>query len=195
MTTLEFLIPAARASDADRDRAIDALRAGAVDGLISHDTFLLRMDAALAARRRGELGYLTADLPGTDVPGSRPAPPPQEGRLVRWTVEKVSRAARFRNQVRAAWRMPDLPRLRLPEPMPFPLRIGRAEGCELGLPHDSVSRRHAEIYHRNGVWLLRDLSSTNGTRVNGRRITSDVIVQPGDVVSFGNLNFRLSASR
>jgi hypothetical protein len=184
VTTLEFLIPAARASDADRDRAIDALREGAVDGRISHDTFLLRMDAAMAARRRGELGYLTADLPGK---------PKEESGLARWTVDRVSRIARFRNQVRAAWRMPDLPRLRLPEPPPYPLRIGRAEGCELGLTHDSVSRRHAELYFSNGRWMLRDLRSTNGTRVNGWRINTDVAVHPGDVVGFGNLNFRLSA--
>jgi FHA domain/Domain of unknown function (DUF1707) len=185
VTTLEFLIPAARASDADRDRAIDALRAGAVDGLISHDTFLLRMDAALAARRRGELGYLTADLPG--------GAPKQEGRLAHWTVERVSRIARFRNQVRAAWRMPDLPRLKLPAPPPYPLRIGRSAGCELGLAHDSVSRVHAELFYLNGGWVLRDLRSTNGTKVNGWPITADVSVHPGDVVSFGNLNFRLSS--
>lgn len=185
MTTLEFLIPAARASDADRDRAIDVLREGAVDGLISHDTFLLRMDAALAARRRGELGYLTADLPGTT--------PKQEGRLAHWAVDQVSRVSRFRNQIRVAWRMPDLPRLKLPQPPPFPLRIGRATGCELSLTHDSVSRMHAEIFFYNGSWVLRDLDSTNGTKVNGWRIAADVAVHPGDVVSFGNLNFRLSS--
>jgi FHA domain/Domain of unknown function (DUF1707) len=185
VTTLEFLIPTARASDADRDQAIDALRAGAVDGRLSHDTFMLRMDAAMAARRQGDLSRLTADL--AERPDER------SGQFGRWLVGTVGRVASLRDQLRTAWRMPDLPRLRLPEPLPYPLRIGREQGCELGLAHDSVSRRHAELTYRGGVWVLRDLRSTNGTRVNGWRINSEVVVRPGDVVGFGNLDFRLSA--
>nr|BFE83011.1 hypothetical protein GCM10020093_056120 [Planobispora longispora] len=52
-----------RASDGDRDRAINELRDRAVEGRLSHDTFLGRVDMALRARNQGELDNLIADLP------------------------------------------------------------------------------------------------------------------------------------
>ncbi|WP_460709076.1 FHA domain-containing protein [Lysobacter terrae] len=56
------------------------------------------------------------------------------------------------------------------------LHIGRelpSEGAECGLliPHPSISRAHAEIYHRDGRWWLRDLGSKNGSFVDGIAVT------------------------
>jgi len=45
---------------------------------------------------------------------------------------------------------------------------------------------------QSGMWILRDLGSTNGTTVNGRRVTGAVVVRSGDVVGFGQMSFRLS---
>ena len=74
------------------------------------------------------------------------------------------------------------------------MRVGRLEGCDLRLSHDSVSRVHAELFRDGGDgWLLRDLGSTNGTQVNGSRIIGTVAVRPGDRVVFGSSAFRLSA--
>jgi Domain of unknown function (DUF1707) len=56
-----------RASDADRDRVVDALRAAAGDGRLTAEEFGERMEAALTSRTRGELAALTADL--ADSPG------------------------------------------------------------------------------------------------------------------------------
>ena len=180
MTTLELMLDASRVSDAERDRAINSLSDHVSSGRLSHDTFLRRLDAALRARNRRELSDLTDDLPA-------------QGRFARRLVGAVEQLSDFRLRIRAAWREPQLPRLRMPAPAPYPLRIGRGPGCELLLTDASVSRRHAELLHLNGEWVLRDLRSTNGTMVNGWRITGEVVVRPGDQVSFGNLSFRLGA--
>ncbi len=46
----------------------------------------------------------------------------------------------------------------------YPFRIGRAESADLRVESVEVSREHAEITERNGMWLVRDLGSTNGTK-------------------------------
>ena len=51
-----------------------------------------------------------------------------------------------------------------------PLLIGRSPRCDLVLDDPTVSRRHAELVPSDGGWIVSDLSSTNGTRVNGWRI-------------------------
>ncbi len=51
-----------RASDADRDRVVDVLRAATADGRLTHEEFSQRMEAAFSARTLGELAMLTADL-------------------------------------------------------------------------------------------------------------------------------------
>ena len=65
-----------------------------------------------------------------------------------------------------------------------PIGIGRAPECELVLKDSRVSRRHARLAARNGVLVLTDLGSTNGTRVNGHRVT-EVVLGAGDRVQIG----------
>ena len=68
--------PDLRASDADRDRVIDVLRAATADGRLTADEFGERMEAALSSRTFRELAPLTADLaapPASPVPESAPA--------------------------------------------------------------------------------------------------------------------------
>ena len=66
--------------------------------------------------------------------------------------------------------------------------VGRLEGATLAVNHASISRRHAEISFVNGKYVLRDLGSTNGTFVNGRRIKpkSDHVLKSNDRLHFGN---------
>jgi pSer/pThr/pTyr-binding forkhead associated (FHA) protein len=45
------------------------------------------------------------------------------------------------------------------------------------------------LHHEADCWLLSDLGSTNGTRLNGWRVTTPVQVKAGDQVSFGGLTF------
>ncbi|MCS0635475.1 FHA domain-containing protein [Streptomyces sp. LP05-1] len=179
-TPYEFATRSARLSDAERDRALELLRDGAAQGRLSHDTFLRRMELALVARRSDELAALTADLCS-------------EGRWTKRLVGAVGRASEFTARLGRAWEAQRLPKLLLPEPGPLPLRIGRDPVCGLRLSHETVSRAHAELTLSGGVWLLRDLGSTNGTTVNGRRVTGTVVVRAGDLVSFGHMSFCLSA--
>ena len=65
-----------------------------------------------------------------------------------------------------------------------PIRIGRAPECELVLRDSRVSRRHARLAPRDGVLVLTDLGSTNGTRVNGHRV-SEVVLGAGDRILVG----------
>ncbi|EFG09951.1 FHA domain-containing protein [Streptomyces clavuligerus] len=182
-SSFEFPIHAvpARLSDADRDRAVGVLSEGVAQGRLSHDTFLRRMELALAARSADELAALTADLGAERRPGVG-------GRL----VGAVGEASAFVERLRRAWHTQKLPPLMLPEPGPAPLRIGREPGNGLRLSHDTVSRWHAELTARHGVWLLRDLGSTNGTTVNGRRVMGTAVVRAGDMVGFGRMSFRLT---
>ena len=72
------------------------------------------------------------------------------------------------------------------------LTLGRDRRCsEFALNDPSLSRRHACVHAgSDGQVLIEDLGSTNGTRVNGRRITSKVSLQHGDMVHVGNLHLR-----
>ncbi len=70
---------------------------------------------------------------------------------------------------------------------PFIL-VGRHPQCELHFDADQdldVSARHASITLTGKLYVLRDLGSTNGTMVNGKRLTGDHVLAYGDVVQFG----------
>jgi predicted component of type VI protein secretion system len=68
--------------------------------------------------------------------------------------------------------------------------LGRSSACQLVLSDDTVSRRHAELRLVDGRWHLRDLGSSNGTWVNGRRVVEAEVV-PGDEVQLGACRLRL----
>jgi pSer/pThr/pTyr-binding forkhead associated (FHA) protein len=68
--------------------------------------------------------------------------------------------------------------------------VGRKEECDLRLDHKSVSKMHCVIVKTDGLLLLRDLGSTNGTRVNGTRVRRAALL-PNDQVSIANFKFRV----
>ena len=78
--------------------------------------------------------------------------------------------------------------IELPEPPHEPggraLVIGRSIGCDLTLGDPTVSRWHAELIRDGDRWVVRDMGSTNGTRVNGWRVRRAVL-EPGDVLALG----------
>jgi len=63
--------------------------------------------------------------------------------------------------------------------------IGRHESNEIQLPSRAVSNFHAEILKEDGALVIRDLGSTNGTRVNGERVDRSRVA-PGDSIRIGN---------
>jgi DNA-binding NtrC family response regulator len=65
-------------------------------------------------------------------------------------------------------------------------RIGRAQGLEVTLPDRHVSRLHAELEHvGDGLWVIKDLGSTNATYVNGVRVTHPRSLTDGDEMRVG----------
>jgi pSer/pThr/pTyr-binding forkhead associated (FHA) protein len=85
----------------------------------------------------------------------------------------------------------DVPTLRLPgSDEPF-LVLGRSRRCDVVVDDATVSREHAGLVLYDGQWFVCDRDSTNGTRVNGRRIWGTASVRPGDLVSLGEATFRL----
>jgi pSer/pThr/pTyr-binding forkhead associated (FHA) protein len=68
------------------------------------------------------------------------------------------------------------------------VNIGRADYNDLVLPEESVSGTHAKLTRREGVWVLSDLGSTNGTFIDGERLTGDAPLTPGNVVRFGDVS-------
>lgn len=68
--------------------------------------------------------------------------------------------------------------------------IGRKEGCDLRLNHKSISKQHCVLVQVDGVLLLRDLGSTNGTRLNGKRIRRAAVTN-NDQLSVAGLNFKV----
>jgi hypothetical protein len=186
-----------RASDAERDHAVGELRNEFVEGRLSHETFMYRMQTALDARHRGQLAGLFTDLP--------PRRPGAAGKLM----------ARIRALLRAdqatgasyeqappripppphAWPGSPAPQPGNPAPLAFPpgsgvrFTIGRTRDCDLCLTDLSVSRMHALLVRREDGWVLSDLGSHNGTRLNGWLVREAVRVRAGDRVEFGSMAF------
>jgi len=210
-TTPEFL----RASDAERDHAVSELRDEFAEGRLSHETFMYRMQSALDARNRGQLAGLFTDLPqrrpgllariraalragdpaardgrpdgDRGIPGTQRIAGPPYGpgpQGIPWGPRgQVSPAA------------PPPVAATDPAPLFFPpgsgvrFTIGRTRDCDLCLTDLSVSRMHALLVRREDGWVLSDLGSHNGTRLNGWLIREPVGVHAGDRVDFGSMAF------
>src|SRR5208283_5234856 len=72
----------------------------------------------------------------------------------------------------------------------LPCVVGRSRNAEVTVTHPLISRRHCEISEDNGLLMLRDLASLNGTMIGGRRIDSAPLL-PGDEFTIGPLTFRV----
>jgi hypothetical protein len=75
-----------------------------------------------------------------------------------------------------------------------PVTVGRQSDCTIPLNDQNVSRRHAQITPGRGAYLIADLGSTNGTMLNGTRITGEQRLNDGDILSFGSTYVRFEAS-
>ncbi len=71
--------------------------------------------------------------------------------------------------------------------------LGRSRQCDVMVDDPNVSREHAEVRPRGGSWVLTDLNSTNGTRLNGGRVERSEVLKPGDEIELGTtvLTFEL----
>jgi ABC-type multidrug transport system ATPase subunit/ABC-type multidrug transport system permease subunit len=73
--------------------------------------------------------------------------------------------------------------------------IGRADDCDVILNNNSLSRQHAEITKQsNGSFTVKDLNSTNGTFVNGRKVKGLQTITLADKIFIGNLQLSLKGA-
>jgi hypothetical protein len=161
--------------DAEREQALARLQDGFVEGRLTHETFAHRFDEALRASGTGELRDLMADLPATR----------RLGTAIR---DRWRRVAAVTDRWLRGW--PDI--MVLPAGAQRRYTIGREADCDMTLQDLTVSRWHASLQREPAGWLLSDLGSTNGTRLNGWRVNAPMLVGPGDRVSFGALTFVLT---
>ncbi len=73
----------------------------------------------------------------------------------------------------------------------LPVTIGRTGDNDLVLDDSTVSKRHARVVRDNGTYYLEDLGSTNGTRVNGRRVRR-CLLRGGEAIRFGKYRARMT---
>src|ERR1700758_1695375 len=71
------------------------------------------------------------------------------------------------------------------------LLIGRHQECDIQIPSRKISRRHCCIAQVNDHFVVRDLCSTNGVRINGVRVNEGTF-KPGDELTIGNFRYQLS---
>ena len=144
-----------RASDADRDAVISQLRERYAEGRLTHDTLDQRLGAALRARYQHDLADVVADLPSGRRLGAAVQACWQRGRAtLAGLMAGGSRPAPARL-------------LAFPSGGQNRFTIGRDAGCDMVLPDPTISRWHAGLKRGASGWMLDDLGSTNGTRLNG----------------------------
>ncbi|HXG25931.1 MAG TPA: DUF3662 and FHA domain-containing protein [Candidatus Binatia bacterium] len=179
---LAALLPA---EDVARDLATGALAFARAHGyaLRERPRVTLRPDPEL---RPGEVEVETAVSSPAEAP-VHPADAPVESGTRVFEVPVVRSP-----QIVLEVREPGRPARRVPV-AGSAIRIGRAPECELVLRDSRVSRRHARLAARDGVLVLTDLGSTNGTRVNGHRV-SEVVLGAGDRVQVGDTDLLVEAA-
>lgn len=73
------------------------------------------------------------------------------------------------------------------------LTLGRGSGCGVSLPADTfASGLHARVFRRDGEYFVEDLGSTNGTLLNGQKVTAPVALRGGDRLQVGKTTLELT---
>ncbi|HWE08603.1 MAG TPA: DUF3662 and FHA domain-containing protein [Solirubrobacteraceae bacterium] len=142
----------------------------------------------------GEFGIQARVVhPEPEGPAEQPVAPPSSGRTMIYSTagrvaEPLEERARSRQQT--ALVLMGGKRLVIG---PAGATLGRSRQCDVMVDDPNVSRSHAEIRPRGGSWVLTDLNSTNGSRLNGRRLQGPEVLKPGDEIELGTslLTFEL----
>jgi pSer/pThr/pTyr-binding forkhead associated (FHA) protein len=70
------------------------------------------------------------------------------------------------------------------------LTIGRRDSCDIPLRFPNISGLHCELVFKDGCWIIRDLNSTNGIKVNGVKVPKKVL-HPGDTIAIAKRHFTI----
>jgi len=79
-------------------------------------------------------------------------------------------------------------------PLNGPLVVGRSPGSDIVINADYVSGRHARFALFSEALVVEDMGSTNGTLVDGKRIAAPTPLEPGSLVSIGDVTLRIGRS-
>jgi len=123
------------------------------------------------------------------VPPAPPAPPAGAGERLKDTLhglDVVPRSSQSRPLASFLVKSGALKNQRLPVRTPV-INIGRADYNDIIFPDPSVSTAHAKLQRREGVWVVVDLDSTNGSFVDGERVKGESPLAPGALVRFGDV--------
>ncbi len=123
--------------------------------------------------------------PAGPPPPPQPEPTPQAGRTMVYSnagrlAEPLEERAQDRQQTALL-----LFEGRRTVVGPAGVTLGRSRQCDVVLSDPNVSRQHAELRPRGGSWVLTDLGSTNGSRINGHTVERSEVVRPGDEIELG----------
>lgn len=123
------------------------------------------------------------------APPPMPAPPPMAAPSAPQITDSGKSAAHGHGPPLATIlvRTGQLKGNRLPVRVPV-INIGRADYNDVVLPDDSVSSAHAKMQRREGVWILTDLNSTNGSFVDGERVQGEAMLSPGATLKLGDVS-------
>ena len=119
---------------------------------------------------------------------------------VQLAVDNSLRTGRFNivSQLKQATTGPGMGSLVLPSGQRVDLgatvTVGRLPECTISINDSNISRNHAEVKAGPSAYVVVDLGSTNGTMVNGVRITGEQRLRDGDIISFGSTHVRFEAS-
>jgi hypothetical protein len=142
----------------------------------------------------GEFGIQTRVVhPEQESPADEPVAPPSSGRtMIYSTAGRVAEPLEERARSRQQTALVLMGGKRLVVG-PAGVTLGRSRQCDVMVDDPNVSRTHAEIRPRGGSWVLADLNSTNGSRLNGRRLQGPEVLKPGDEIELGTtlLTFEL----
>jgi Protein of unknown function (DUF3662)/FHA domain len=148
----------------------------------------------------GEFGIQTrtsappaADAPPPARPRPVPPPVPEPGgrTMVYSTSERVAEPLReaAASEQRTALLLMDGKRFVIGADG---VTLGRSRQCDVTVDDPNVSRTHAEIRARGGSWVVIDLGSTNGSRLNGRPLDQPTVLKPGDEIELGTTTLEFS---
>ena len=70
--------------------------------------------------------------------------------------------------------------------------VGRHDDCQIRIKSSQVSRKHCELFEKKGLLMVKDLGSSNGTMVNGKRIEGQSVLEPGDELTIGGVKLRVA---
>lgn len=148
-------------------KALDVIRIGAEE--FRYYPALRTADATPPAGAQFRLGDTLVGLPRPAAMPPRPVPP-IPGVLASFLVRRGQRKGDRIDVVTPA------------------ASLGRGDANTVNLPDPSVSSRHATLRLRDGVWILSDLGSTNGTAVDGEPVRTEVPLSPGSILRLGEVD-------